>query len=99
MSTAHGLPQLRREAPEAMVDGRLLQFLLVKRKQNLIFLPEFTENYSTLFFLLQIAFVIEAKLIKLLHLHLKVCRQLLAYLTGKKEKKIKWFKKKCHDNS
>lgn len=99
MSTAHGLLKLSREAPEAMVDGKLLQFLFVKRKQNLIFLPECTENYDTFLFQLQIAFVLEAKLTKLLDLNLKVCRQLLAYLTGKKEKKIKWFKKKCHDNS
>lgn len=76
-----------------MVDGRLFQFQLVKRKLALIFLPEFTENYYTFLFQLLIAFVIEAKLTKLPHLHLKVCRQLLAYLTGKKGKKMKWFKK------
>lgn len=72
-----------------MVDGRLFQFLLVKRKQTLIFPPEFTANWYMFLFQLQIAFVIEAKLTKLLHLHLKVCRQLLAYLTGKKGKRNK----------
>lgn len=39
-------------------------------------------------FQLQIVFVIEAELTKLLHLNLKVCRQLLAYLTGEKKKKV-----------
>lgn len=67
-----------------MVDGRVFQSLLVRRKQKLIVPPEFTENYYAFLFQLQIAFVTEAKLTKLLYLHLKVCRQLFSYLTEKK---------------
>lgn len=98
LSTAHGLPKLRQRSTRSCGGWQTFQFQLVKRKQTLIFPPEFTENYYTFLLQLQFAFVIEAKLTKLLHLHLKVCRQLLAYLTGKKEKKIKWFKKKCGDS-